>query len=107
MNKVILSGNVGSVYELRKTENGNSVINFSLATNDRKKETLWHKCVAFGKLAEIINQYVRKGDSISIDGRISYRIYESNGEERNVTEIIVDDFEFIGKRKHDTDNVPY
>lgn len=101
MNKVILTGNVGSVYELRKTENGTSVINFSLATNDRKKETQWHRCVAFGKLSEIINQYVKKGDSISVEGRINYKDYEVDGVTKTVTEIILDDFEFISKKKTD------
>ena len=81
-----------------------SIGKFSLATNNRVKNSegeyvnkaSWHRCVAFGKTAEIIAQYVKKGDQLHIDGRIEYGSYENkDGVTVYTTEIIVEKFSFV------------
>lgn len=100
MNKSILIGNVGSDPEVRYMPNGNAVANLTLATTRRwkdketkeKKEiTDWHRLVFFGKLAEIVGEYVKKGHKISIIGRNQTRDWtDTNGIKRYVTEVIID-----------------
>ncbi|MGI0646946.1 single-stranded DNA-binding protein [Pseudomonas aeruginosa] len=99
INKVILIGNVGSDLDLRYLPNGNPVCNFTLATTDSWKDkqtgqqqdrTEWHRCVVFGKLAEIASQYAGKGSQLYIEGRLQTREWEKDGIKRYTTEIIVD-----------------
>ncbi|MGB5609107.1 single-stranded DNA-binding protein, partial [Eudoraea sp.] len=97
-NKVQLIGNVGNDPEMTVLENGKKVIRFSLATNENYKNaqgekvqsTEWHNMVAWGKTAEIIEQYASKGKKIAIEGKLTTRSYESTeGEKRYITEVIV------------------
>lgn len=99
INKVILIGNVGSDLDLRYLPNGNPVSNFTLATTDSWKDkqtgqqqdrTEWHRCVVFGKLAEIASQYAGKGTQLYIEGRLQTREWEKDGIKRYTTEIVVD-----------------
>ena len=99
VNKVILIGNLGSDPDTRYMPNGNAVANISLATSDswRDKETgqqhertEWHRVVFFGKLAEIVGQYLRKGSKIYVEGRLQTREWEKDGVKRYTTEVIVD-----------------
>lgn len=101
MNKVMLAGHLGRDPELRYTASQVAVVNVSLATTRKYKgneETTWHRLVFFGKSAEIISEHMRKGSYLIVtDGRISVREYEDkkrNNEKRQVTEIVVEDFEF-------------
>ena len=79
VNKVILVGNVGRDPEMRYMPSGDAVANFSIATTDtwknkageKQEKTVWHRCSAFGKLAEIIGEYVKKGSPIYIEGQIT------------------------------------
>lgn len=91
VNKVILVGNVGSDPEVRTTGNGNTVASFSLATSWKRgdeEKTDWHRVSCFGKTAEIVEQYVSKGDRLYVEGRISYRQWENDeGEKRYYTDI--------------------
>jgi single-strand DNA-binding protein len=110
MNKVILFGNVGKDPEVKKLESGKSVAKFSLATNksytnasgEKITETAWHNIVLWNKLAELAEKYVRKGNSIIIEGEISYRSYENkDGQTVYLTEIIGNGLHFAGGKKEE------
>lgn len=99
INKVILIGNAGGDPETRYMPNGNAVTNLTLATSDSWKDkqtgqlqerTEWHRVSFFGKIAEIVGQYVKKGSKIYIEGRLQTREWEKDGIKRYTTEIIVD-----------------
>jgi single-strand DNA-binding protein len=99
VNKVILIGNVGNDPEVKFLPNGNAVANITLATSDSWKDkqtgqtqerTEWHRVVFFGKLAEIVGEYVRKGSKLYIEGRLQTREWEKEGVKRYTTEIVVD-----------------
>ncbi|SDT13930.1 single-strand binding protein [Halopseudomonas litoralis] len=99
INKVILIGNVGGDPEVRYMPNGNAVSNVTLATTDSWKDkqsgqqqerTEWHRVVFFGRLAEIVGEYVRKGSKLYIEGRLQTREWEKDGVKRYTTEIVVD-----------------
>lgn len=99
MNKAILIGNVGKQPEIRKTQSGISVANFSLATSKKIKgedKTEWHRIVAWDKLAEIIEKYVHKGDKVMIEGEIETRDYEKDGQKVYTTEIRAWNMEMLG-----------
>ncbi len=106
MNKATLIGNVGKDPESR-TIGETQVCNFSLATTRRFKDkdgnkvTDWHNIQAWGKTAELIQQYVKKGDKIAIEGEIQYREYEKDGVKRLAVNINCSDVEFLGGRKDD------
>jgi single-strand DNA-binding protein len=96
VNKVILIGHVGRAPEIRYTQNGAPVANFTLATNEvwtsqtgeRQERTEWHKIVAWRKLAEICQEYVQKGSLLYVEGKIQTRSYDDrDGVKRYVTEI--------------------
>ncbi|QJC31070.1 single-stranded DNA-binding protein [Enterobacteriaceae endosymbiont of Macroplea mutica] len=99
VNKVILIGNVGKNPEIRYMPNGNPVVNIILATSDVWKDkntgenrvkTEWHRIVVFGKIAEIANEYVKKGTQIYIEGYLQTRKWQKqNGQDSYITEIIV------------------
>ena len=99
VNKAILIGNVGGDPEVRHMPNGNAVANITLATSDSWKDkntgqqqerTEWHRVVFFGRLAEVVGDYVRKGSKLYIEGRIQTREWEKDGVKRYTTEIVVD-----------------
>ena len=104
MNKVFLIGAVGRDPEVRYTPNGTAVVTFSLATNvkyrdkntgETKENVNWHNCVGFGKTGEFIEQYVRKGSKLHIEGSIDYQEYEKDGIKRSVAKITVRDFNLL------------
>ena len=105
VNKVILVGNLGRDPELRRTQSGSSVASFSLATTERwsdksgerKDRTEWHNIVAWGKLADLANQYLKKGRSVYIEGRITNRSWDDqDGNKRYKTEIVANQIQFLG-----------
>lgn len=105
VNKAILIGNLGKDPELRYTPGGSPVASFSFATSERyndrsgqtQKRTSWHNIVAWGKLAELANQFLKKGRSAYIEGRISYRSWDDrDGNKRYRTEIVASTIEFLG-----------
>ena len=108
VNKAILVGNLGRDPELRTTPNGQSVVNFTLATSEtwndksgeRQERTEWHRIVAWGKTAEMCNQYLSKGRTVYIEGRIQTREWEDkDGAKRYTTEINASTVNFIGPRQ--------
>lgn len=95
MNKVTLVGRLGQDPEHQTSQNGKTFCKFSLATNDGygdNKKTNWHSCTAFGKVADIINQYTKKGSELAISGTLDYNKHE----DKTYTNILVNDFTFIG-----------
>jgi len=109
MNKVTLFGNVGKDPE-SKVINQKTVTKFSLATNksysnsagEKVTETQWHQIVLWGKVAETASKYVKKGQSLIIEGEISYRSYENKeGQTVYITEIIGHKMHFTGLKTED------
>jgi len=108
VNKVILLGNVGKEPEIKVLPSGQPVANFSLATSDRYKDqqgnfqdrTEWHNITAYGKLAEIIRDYVKKGHKIYIEGRLTTRSWDDKDTQKKVyrTEIVVADLSLLSGR---------
>lgn len=107
VNKAILIGNLGRDPELRYTPGGKAVVTFSLATSERwtgqdgqkNETTTWHNIVAWGKQAEVINEYLSKGRQVYIEGRIVNRSYDDKeGNKRYVSEVVVQNFQFLGTR---------
>src|SRR5512136_49148 len=105
VNKVILIGNLGRDPELRYTPGGQPTAGFSLATtekwtdkNGQKQErTEWHNIVAWGKLAELVNQYLKKGRSAYVEGRINTRSWDDrDGNKKYRTEITASQIQFLG-----------
>jgi single-strand DNA-binding protein len=105
LNKVMLIGNVGSEPEVRATASGARVAKVSLATNrsfqDRsgqtQERTEWHRLTFFGRLADIVEQYVRKGDRLYAEGRIEYsQTQDDKGGTRYWTDIVVNEMVMLG-----------
>lgn len=105
LNKVMLIGNVGSDPEIRATSSGSRVAKISLATNrqfqDRtgqtQERTEWHRLTFFGRLADIVEQYVKKGDRLYCEGRLEYsQTQDENGGTRYWTDIVVNEMVMLG-----------
>lgn len=112
MNKVILIGRLTRDPELRFAPNtGNAVVRFTLAVNRRKqkdkdkdKEADFINCVAFGKTAETIAQYLLKGNQIAVEGNIRTGSYDKDGIKRYTTDVLIEKFNFIGNNKSNNSN---
>lgn len=113
INKAILIGNLGADPEVRYTQSGTAVANFTLATtetwtkDDKKEEkTEWHKIVAFGRLGEICGEYLSKGSKAYIEGRIQTRQWDDkDGNKRYTTEIVAREMKILtprGTSAHDS-----
>lgn len=105
-NRVQLIGHVGQEPEVKTFDGGKKVANITIATNDyytndkgeKVENTEWHKVVAWGKTAEIIEKYVTKGKEIAIDGKLTHRSYDDkDGTKRYVSEVVVNDLLLLGK----------
>ena len=105
-NRVQLIGHVGNDPEIKNLDGGKKVANLTIATNESYKndkgekveQTEWHKVVAWGKTAEIIEKYVTKGKEIAIDGKLTHRSYDDkNGEKRYITEVVANEVLLLGK----------
>lgn len=107
VNKAILVGNLGRDPELKYTPSGRAVATFSIATNRRwtgqdgqkNQATTWHNIVSWGRQAEVMKEYLHKGDQVYIEGRIENRSYDDKeGNKRYISEVVVENFAFIGGR---------
>lgn len=105
VNKVILIGNLGRDPELRYTAGGTAVANFTVATTEnwtgktgqREERTEWHRIVAWGRTAELCAQYLAKGRTVYVEGRIQSREWEDKeGQKRRTTEIVANTVQFLG-----------
>lgn len=114
LNKAQLHGNLTRDPELRTLPSGQAVINFSLATNRsykdkdgaKKEQVEYHNVVGFGKQAEIIGQYVKKGDAIYVEGRLQTRTWETEGKKNYRTEIIIEQFQFGAQARKERKETP-
>lgn len=132
VNKAIVIGNLGNDPELRNLPDGSAVINFSVATTDvyydknnpnqKNEKTEWHRISFFGRAAEVIHEYARKGSKIYVEGMLQTRKWQDrDGNDRYTTEIKGREFAFLGGRNDaagggnkpaddnfsDMDNVPF
>ena len=104
VNKVIILGNLGADPELRSSPSGVTSCRLSIATSmnwtdkgsgEKKEKTEWHRVVFFGRSAEVIDQYLKKGQQLYVEGRLQTSKYEKDGIERFSTDIIGESFNFI------------
>ncbi|CAJ0814725.1 MULTISPECIES: single-stranded DNA-binding protein [Ralstonia] len=107
VNKVIIVGNLGADPETRYMPSGDAVTNIRVATTDRYKDkasgemkeaTEWHRIAFFGRLAEIAGEYLKKGSSVYIEGRLKTRQWEKDGQKQYSTEIVADQMQMLGGR---------
>ena len=131
LNKVMLIGRTGKDVELRYTQGGTAVANFSLATNEKYKDnageyqekTEWHNIVVWGKLAEIAGEYLKKGSKAYFEGKLQTRKWDDkDGNTRYSTEVVAQDMIMLGgdtpqdapakprgapKQEEETDSLPF
>lgn len=107
INRVVISGNLTRDAELRQTASGMAVLGFSVAVNDRRKNTQteqWEDypnfidCSMFGTRAEKIAQYLSKGTKVAIEGKLRWSQWERDGQKRSKIEVVVDEIEFMTSR---------
>lgn len=97
MNLIVLEGNLGGDPEIKILASEKKMARFNVATKDGygdNQKTNWHRCVAFGNTAETIEKYMKKGSEILLQGSVSYNEHEG----KHYTSILVDRFEFVGKK---------
>ena len=109
VNKVILIGNLGKDPEVRYAPSGSAICNIALATSrqwkdktsgERQEETEWHRVVFFDRMAEVAGEYLKKGKSVYIEGRLKSRKWtDKDGVEKYTTEIMADRMEMLGSRE--------
>lgn len=108
INRVFISGNLTRDPELRQTANGSSVLNFGVAVNDRRRNPQtgeyeehanFINCVMWGARAEGVARYLSKGAKVSIEGKLRYRSWETDGVKRNTIEVAVDTLEFLSRNQ--------
>lgn len=108
INKVILVGNLGNDPDVRYTASGAAVSNISVATTEswkdresgeQQEKTEWHRVVFFGKLAEIVAEYLKKGSQVYVEGRLQTRKWQDkDGNDRYTTEIVANEMQMLGSR---------
>lgn len=112
LNKVMIIGHLGKDPEVRYLPSGECVVNFSVATSEvwkdketgeQKEQTEWHRISAFGKLAQIIAEYLRKGSKVYIEGKLKTRSWEDKGEKKYMTEIRAEQMQMLDGAKADGD----
>lgn len=117
INKAIIVGTLGRDPEIRYTQNGSAVASLSIATSEtwkdkqtgqKQERTEWHRVSAFGKLAEIMGEYLKKGSQVYIEGKIQTRKWQDqNGQDRYTTEIIANEMQMLGgNRQNDSGPQP-
>ncbi len=108
VNKVIIIGNVGRDPELRNLPNGDAACSLAIATSrkwkdkagEQHEETEWHRVAAFGRTAEVAAQYLKKGSSVYVEGRLKTRKWtDKDGVEKYATEIVAESMQFLSKRE--------
>lgn len=105
-NSVQLIGRLGNDPQIRSFESGKQMATFSLATNEtyynnkgeKVDDTQWHNVVAWGKKAQIVDDYLKKGSEIALEGKLVNRSYEKEGEKKYITEIVMNELLMIDKK---------
>jgi single-strand DNA-binding protein len=107
-NNVTLMGHLGADPEYKKLDSGKALLKLRLATNEvyknkegeRTSTTHWHNCVAWGRQAEVMKDLLKKGKEVIVQGKLQYRTYkDSNGVEKKISEIVVQEFSLTGKKE--------
>lgn len=107
LNKAVIIGHLGRDPEIRHSQQGTPVTNFPIATSEnwidkntgeKQEKTEWHRVVAFGKQAETLEKYLRKGNQVYIEGRLQTRTYDKEGQTHYITEVVANNFQFLGGR---------
>ena len=115
VNKVILVGNVGGDPETKAMPSGSMVTNITVATSESWKDkqtgqaqerTEWHRIVFFNRLAEIVNEYVKKGSKVYIEGSLRTRSWEQEGVKRYSTEIVASEMQMLDSRQGGQQQAP-
>ncbi|MCK9600275.1 MAG: single-stranded DNA-binding protein [Sphaerochaeta sp.] len=113
-NLVILLGNIGQDPDIKYTPNGTVIARLSLATTRGRKnrdgewedETTWHRVLFYGKLAETVQKYVKKGDPLYVKGRLDNRSWDDDkGQKHYITEVIGHELQLLGKKKEGTERM--
>lgn len=111
MNQVVLIGRLTSAPDIRTTPNGVTVAQFMLAVNrnfanaNGEKEADFIRCVTFGKIADVIRQYLGKGSQVAVNGRIQTRVYETkDGKKQYAFEVVANEVQFLDTRKQETNS---
>ena len=108
VNKAIIIGNLGRDPEIRYSQQGLAIVNFSIATSEvwydkasgeKKETTQWHRIVVFGKQAENCGKYLAKGRQVYVEGRLQTSSYEKDGQTHYSTEIVANTIQFLGGRQ--------
>ena len=108
LNKVMLIGNLGRDPEIRYSQQGLAVVNFSIATSEtwtdkntgnKQERTEWHNIVVFGKQAEICEKYLSKGSKVYIEGKLQTSTYDKDGQTHYTTKIVADSFQFLSPKQ--------
>ncbi len=117
VNKVILIGNLGKDPEVRYMPSGDAITTISIATTEtfkdrdgaKQERTEWHRVIFFGKLAEIAGQYLKKGRSVYVEGRIRTNKWQdkATGQDRYTTEIVANDMRMLGSRGEAGGSAPF
>lgn len=107
-NRIQLIGNLGADPEIKAMESGRKLAKFSVATNeiyrnqegDLVTETQWHRLIAWGRTAEVAEEFLKKGSEVAVDGKIQTRSYtDSEGEQKYLTEVVVNELLMTGSKK--------
>ncbi len=116
VNKALIIGNLGQDPEIKYTQSGSPVANLSVATSERwkdkntgeqKEQTEWHRVVVFGRLAEIAEQYLKKGSKVFIEGKIQTRDWEdADGNKKYTTEVVAREMTMLDSRASSGSNAP-
>ncbi len=110
VNRVQLIGSLGQDPEIKKLDNGKNLAKFSMATNETYRnaqgvkvtDTTWHNVVAWGKTADVLEKFVRKGDKIGIEGKLTTRNWEDkDGKKHYITEVVANEVLLLGQKKSD------
>lgn len=117
VNKVILIGNLGKDPDVRYMPSGKAVANVTVATNEtwkdrntgeKQERTEWHNVVFYSPLAEIVGQYLRKGSSVFVEGRLQTKKWQDkNGQDRYTTEIVANEMKMLGGRSGSGGSAPF
>ena len=115
VNRAFIIGNLGQDPNMRYMSSGSAVANISIATTEawkdkqtgeKKERTEWHRVAAFGRLAEIMGEYLRKGSQVYIEGKLRTRKYDKDGQTHYSTEIIADQMQMLGSRQGQSQSAP-
>ncbi len=114
VNKVILVGNLGKDPEVRYSASGSAIANCTIATSEtwkdkqtgeKQEKTEWHRVVFFNRLAEVVAEYLKKGQQVYIEGKIQTRKWQNNeGKDQYTTEIVANEMNMLGGRQGNSDN---